>query len=229
GHTMRAAESGEEGLRCIDHDAFDIIFLDLHMPDRDGWQILADLRDRKRAGKSLPPVVVLSADATPQAMQNSRKLGAHGYLTKQVAGARLLNILEDVSAGQAPSEEISILSARERKNEIETADSFLNYLRAERDQSAVAQYIHTCLTGIEGHLASLTIALAAGDAETAGYHLHCIRNEFLQLDENDGVELCKMLQSQLGDSTQLVDMRPLVTLAHEVKRRLGVVVAEEAA
>jgi signal transduction histidine kinase/DNA-binding NarL/FixJ family response regulator len=59
----------------------DIVLLDLHMPHRSGFEVLDDLRERVPAGEFLP-VLVLTADITPQARERALAGGAHDFVTK---------------------------------------------------------------------------------------------------------------------------------------------------
>ncbi len=59
----------------------DLILLDLHMPAISGFAILEQLR-QPGAGHDLLPVVVLTADSTPEARNRALELGATDYLTK---------------------------------------------------------------------------------------------------------------------------------------------------
>jgi len=59
----------------------DIVLLDLHMPNVDGYEILGQLADPLRQGIR-PPVVVLTADATRVARERALHLGAADFLTK---------------------------------------------------------------------------------------------------------------------------------------------------
>jgi EAL domain-containing protein (putative c-di-GMP-specific phosphodiesterase class I)/FixJ family two-component response regulator len=58
----------------------DLIMLDLHMPNIDGFEILTQIKTI--AGGGYLPVIVLSADATPEARERALYLGAQDFLTK---------------------------------------------------------------------------------------------------------------------------------------------------
>ena len=59
----------------------DIILLDLHMPEVDGFTLLKQLSERIGDGEYLP-IIVLTADATPEARAEALRLGAHDFVTK---------------------------------------------------------------------------------------------------------------------------------------------------
>jgi putative two-component system response regulator len=61
----------------------DIILLDLHMPGVDGFTLMAQLRERIPEGDFVP-IVVLTADVTPEARQRALRSGAKDFLTKPV-------------------------------------------------------------------------------------------------------------------------------------------------
>jgi len=75
----------------------DLIVLDLHMPHMDGFEVMEELGRRVPDGSYLP-ILVLTADATPQARQRALSMGARDFLTKPFdhdeALLRIRNLLE---------------------------------------------------------------------------------------------------------------------------------------
>jgi PAS domain S-box-containing protein len=79
-----------------------LVFLDLHLPDMTGADVLAALRrDPETRGI---PVVILTADATRREIDRLRRLGARSYETKPIGMRRLLELVDEhASAGAAVS------------------------------------------------------------------------------------------------------------------------------
>ena len=72
----------------------EVVFLDLHLPDMDGAEVLRRLHEDREL-RSVP-VVVLSADATPDQVRRLKASGARAYLTKPLDIAVVLKILDDL-------------------------------------------------------------------------------------------------------------------------------------
>ncbi len=70
-----------EAARAFEAARPDLVLLDLHMPFRSGFDVLADLRERTPRGEFLP-VLVLTADVTWEAKERALRAGAHDFLTK---------------------------------------------------------------------------------------------------------------------------------------------------
>jgi EAL domain-containing protein (putative c-di-GMP-specific phosphodiesterase class I) len=97
--------------RCLAFQP-DVLLLDLHMPQMDGYAVLHELRDRLAPDVFLP-VVVLTADATNDARVRALEAGAKDFLTKPLdrleVVLRLRNLLETCSlyaATQARAREL---------------------------------------------------------------------------------------------------------------------------
>jgi DNA-binding response OmpR family regulator len=86
GYVVEVAGSGGDGLRMAMTDGYDLVILDLVMPDVDGRQILAALRGAHRD----QPVLVLSCLADVTTKVDCLELGAQDYLTKPFSLAELL-------------------------------------------------------------------------------------------------------------------------------------------
>ena len=85
---------GSLGLELAREHEPDLILLDLHLPDMDGDQVLAQLQADERT--SGIPVVFLSADATGRAAGPLREAGARDFLTKPIGVRDLLSLVDDV-------------------------------------------------------------------------------------------------------------------------------------
>ena len=80
GCRLEVAGDGTRGLAAALHEPPDLVFLDLHLPDLSGDEVL--LRLRGLPGCAGIPVVVVTADASPGARERMLGLGADGFLTK---------------------------------------------------------------------------------------------------------------------------------------------------
>jgi DNA-binding NtrC family response regulator len=85
GYRVRGATSAAEGLAKAGESPPGLVLLDLRLPDGDGSTVLQDLlRSRPEL-----PVVMMSAEATPETVRHVRRLGARGFLAKPCAAALL--------------------------------------------------------------------------------------------------------------------------------------------
>jgi CheY-like chemotaxis protein len=80
GYRVAVASDGVAGLSMARSLMPDLILLDIHMPQLDGLQVLAALREDKTTDDL--PVVVCSEDDNPQVIEEARRLGAAAYLVK---------------------------------------------------------------------------------------------------------------------------------------------------
>ena len=99
GHRVFVADDGETALDALAGSEFDLALVDLHMPGLSGIDLIRQLRVMEAGGQRRTPVVVLSADATPDAVQACTTAGARAYLTKPFVVARLLDVIADIAAG----------------------------------------------------------------------------------------------------------------------------------
>ncbi len=89
GYEVYSALSGKEGLDKVFEESFDVVVLDIMMPEMDGWQVLQILKSDPRT-QSLP--VVLYTIVTDQ--EKGYALGADDYLVKPISKNKLLATLK---------------------------------------------------------------------------------------------------------------------------------------
>ena len=92
GHEVREAIDGVQALGEIKKDDFDLLILDIMMPNKDGWDVLKEVRSNPKT-KDIP-VIVLTAKSQDIDMFKGYDLGANYYMTKPFTKAQLLYGLE---------------------------------------------------------------------------------------------------------------------------------------
>jgi two-component system, sensor histidine kinase RpfC len=103
GHRVVAVRDGEAVLNALEQGDYDVAIIDLHMPGLSGLDLLRQLRVMEAGSQPRTPVMVLSADVTPDSIQQCRQAGARAFLAKPVAADRLLESLADIAAGRTGS------------------------------------------------------------------------------------------------------------------------------
>ncbi len=86
GAVVDQTDSGEDSLELLRHYEYDIVLLDLTLPDIEGFEVVR----RIRIARNDTPVVVLSSIALPQARVKALSLGADDFITKPYDKAELL-------------------------------------------------------------------------------------------------------------------------------------------
>src|SRR5258708_36446912 len=61
GHRVRLANNGREALSLAEEGAFDLLLLDVHMPELDGFQVVQAGRERERAAGGQLPLIAFTA------------------------------------------------------------------------------------------------------------------------------------------------------------------------
>ncbi|MBF0572167.1 MAG: response regulator [Desulfamplus sp.] len=89
------ASNGNEALELLYANSYDIVFLDLTMPEKTGYDVLEALRERNIKAN----IVVLTADIQPESEKIVRSLGAIGYMEKQRPLNReaLMKVLQEIN------------------------------------------------------------------------------------------------------------------------------------
>jgi CheY-like chemotaxis protein len=102
GVTVSCSSSAVEGLTTATSSPPDLIVMDLHMPGMDGW----DATKRLKAGPETRaiPVLVLSADAFPEARRRAAEAGADAYCIKPIDPQQLLGEIRRTIAAVRPKQ-----------------------------------------------------------------------------------------------------------------------------
>jgi len=93
GHHVTAVSSGREVLEEMARQTFDLVLMDIHMPELDGFEATAEIRRREQAGYHIP-IVSVTADAAPSLREHYLAAGFTEYLAKPIKPEALYGLIE---------------------------------------------------------------------------------------------------------------------------------------
>jgi len=197
GHSVRIASSGDIALDILseDLDNIDMLILDMNMPEISGVEVVKSLRFMDTSGRL--PVIMLTADATPEAKETSLKAGANRFLTKPIDARALLECIASLSKIINKAKVTKPAKSDSRKllhSNFIASEWYDNYVLHELDMLGEdSSFILTLFKNFqnEGSQHILDIKKAMYD-DYLEYreHLHALKGSATELGANKLAEVC---------------------------------------
>lgn len=191
--------SGMECLAFVTKEHFDVILLDHMMPEMDGIETLARLKQSENQCKSVP-VIALTANAIVGAKEEYIKAGFSDYLSKPIGGAELENML----LRYIPQDKVSFLQQENGNNsdnfhvEAQDTQSYINKELGLQYCAGSMEFYKEMLglycNGYEDRVAKLTEALKTEDWKNYTVFVHGLKSTSLSIGGEQLSEAAKELE-----------------------------------
>ena len=90
GHTSTVTSNGREALEAMTKESFDLVLMDVQMPEMDGYEAAAAIREHEAASGTFIPIIALTAHAMKGDKEKCLAAGMNGYVTKPIKTKILL-------------------------------------------------------------------------------------------------------------------------------------------
>ncbi len=203
GHRVTCVHGAEQALDAMAARDFDVAITDLHMPGMSGLDLLRQLRVMQAGGGARTPVVILSADVTPEAIQRCNQAGAHAFMAKPVVAARLLETMADIASGAAAgSRDMAAVVPAVIDGDAVLDTGVLDELAAlGMGKGFEREFVRQCLEDLESGIGALPGDAQAQDWTRMREHAHAIKGVAANLGllkvARQGGELMRMADWQL--------------------------------
>jgi signal transduction histidine kinase len=107
GHHVILAVNGKEALESLAHASFDLVLMDVHMPDMDGIEATTTLREKEKSTGLHQTVIAMTALATKGDRERCLAAGMDGYLSKPIDLQQLDDVLAAYAGGLARYTQVS--------------------------------------------------------------------------------------------------------------------------
>ena len=98
GYRTRSAFNGVEAITAIEDEAFDVVFLDLMLPDANGYEICRRIKDHPDTRST--PVVIVTARLADENRAQSAQVGADGFIPKPYTPGQIFAALASADAAR---------------------------------------------------------------------------------------------------------------------------------
>jgi two-component system, chemotaxis family, chemotaxis protein CheY len=97
GAEVTEASSGFEALRILPRERFDLVVVDINMPDINGLELVSFMR--KSDAHAGTPLVIISTEASAKDRERGLALGANAYLSKPFEPDQLRELVQQLTTG----------------------------------------------------------------------------------------------------------------------------------
>jgi len=94
GHRVTVAGNGREALAAIDKESYDLVLMDVQMPELDGIEATIAIREKEKKGANHLPVIALTAHAMKGDQERCLEAGMDAYLSKPIRAQELDELLD---------------------------------------------------------------------------------------------------------------------------------------
>ena len=221
GHRVTVAENGKDALRALADHEFDLVLMDLQMPEMDGFEATAEIRERERETGRHVPIIALTAHALSGDREKCIQAGMDSYISKPVKATDLLTALQ----GIAESKDLTF-NGDDRDEEEESVgaasvDRLELLARVGGDLDLLRAMVQTFEREGPAMISQLDEALIVGDSKTIERCARKLSSSMANFGAGGAIEIVRQLEA-LGREDKITEAgESLAALRTEIETLFG--------
>jgi len=193
GHSVRLVQNGLQALQALEGEAFDLVLMDVQMPEMDGLQATRAIREKEQATGGHIPIVAMTAHAMKGDRERCLAAGMDGYVSKPIRTKELLETIESLAApGISPEPAVSLAP-----RPTEALDCGALLARVEGDAELLSRVVELFLEDCPRLLKAVREAVARGDAKALERAAHTLKGSLCNFSARKAEETARKLE-QMG-------------------------------
>jgi PAS domain S-box-containing protein len=225
GHRAVVAGNGREALALLEREAFDLVLMDVQMPELDGFLTTAAIREREKATGGHLPIVALTAHAMKGDAERCLAAGMDAYLAKPLEMRQLRGVLASLGKGRASRK----APAKVGSSVGDVLDEPRLLDRVGGDRRGLAKLVRLFLADSRTLVARVRAAVATGNAKDLRAAAHALKGSVANFAAPAATAAAARLQ-EMGERGDLAEGNAaFASLEQElagVRKRLAAIVAK---
>lgn len=189
GHVVTLANNGLEAVAAFRLGHFDLVLMDLQMPEMGGFDATAAIRAHERDAGGRVRIIALTAHAMSGDRERCLAAGMDGYLSKPIDRLRLFEVVEAVTAaagGRVDTDPAPQIPCLDRDELLE---------RAGGDQELVQELLALFQQECPEHLSRIRLAIVAGDARALQTAAHTLKGAAGNVSAHPLAEVARTIET----------------------------------
>ena len=227
GQTATVTDNGRQAVEALENGEFDVVLMDIQMPEMDGHEATREIRRRWPDGPRRPYIIAMTANAMTGDREKCLEAGMDDYISKPVKANRLKTALEQccelraavaaVAAhpmdinGVTPPVDAAVLN----RDSLEALKS----LQSEGDDGFLKEMIELFLADTPSRFADMDAALAQGQQQDFVRAVHSIKGASANFGADTLHDLCAEVE-QMGRAGQMNASQPKIQELHDEFERV---------
>jgi signal transduction histidine kinase/DNA-binding response OmpR family regulator len=203
GHEVFIANNGLEALAALETRNFDLLLMDVQMPEMDGLQATREIRAAEQGTGRHVPIIAMTAHALKEDRQRCLTAGMDEYVTKPI---HMKELIETIEAVMARSREGA--RAPDRHERVVNWAEALSAADGDRELLEVA--VHATINECPRHLTALQRAVTRGDSMQLRETANTLRRAVRYFGRTAVSDYASRLE-QMGAQGQVENARQIVT------------------
>ena len=213
------ADDGFEAIAKLQRYKFDLILLDLQMPEIDGFEVARFVRKTMKSPSNKIPIVALTADAFPETRELTLQAGMNDFITKPYRQRDLFRVLRRFSGMEMPAS----IEKQNRIEEVEIQKINFEYVREKfgKDQETFRYILEVFKNEIGEEIQSIRPFFDSNEVGKATKLIHKLVSTFTAMGMPETAIILSTMERQLKqgeDPQKVVEM--LAEVEHSYRQAL---------
>jgi PAS domain S-box-containing protein len=214
GDTIAVANSGPEALAMLESQTFDLILMDIQMPEMSGIEVTAAIREKEKGTGRHIPIIATTASAMKEDKDRCLKVGMDAYLAKPIERNVLFETM-DLLMGFAPALEHGSENAEPANQTFDTAMALESL---DGDSDLLREIIGISHTQFSKHMQNIQDGISKQDSKLLERAAHALKGTAANLLAAGVMEAASQLE-EMGRAGSLAGAKEaLLTLEEELAK-----------
>ena len=214
GHEVRAVENGREAIAALEQEEFDVVLMDVQMPELDGLSATRRIRAGETAAQDPQiPIIALTAHAMTGDRQECLAAGMSDYVAKPIDRQELARALKRCATGAADPEPLTEPAPASGPAVFDRHEA----LERLEDEALLEQLLEEFMADVVQQLAAIGQALAEEDAPAVRRTAHALKGAAA----NVSAGALSAAAARIEDQAAAGDLSSSTELTDDLRRELG--------
>jgi PAS domain S-box-containing protein len=217
GHTVAVASNGQEALELFAKQRFDVILMDVQMPEMGGVEATRAIREQEKKTGEHIPIVAMTAHMMKGDRESCLEAGMDAYVSKPIESRELLGTIEALLS--PPGTAVLVTAAKKPKEEGPGVfDKAALLERVGGNRKLLGEMVRLFHADASKLLAAIGKAVADGDAPTVATTAHALKGTVANFSAGQAFELARKLEG-MGRAGELAEAgKTFAALEAEIPR-----------